>query len=444
MFGDDGEKFGTWPDTYSHVYEDRWLHRFLDGLRANESWLNVTTPGETLDHVAPTGTFYLPDASYREMTEWVLPSNVQQQYHRLTNTETDDPERKALIQFARGGFWRNFRVKYPESNEMYARMIEISSRIAELEHSPTIGSDEGELLEDARRSLYRAQCNCSFWHGAFGGLYLPHLRNAVYKCLLEADSLLEQIVRSEDKWIDVTTGDFNLDARQEVRISNHRLVAYFSPATGGHLYELDVRQCQANLLSTLNRRPEAYHQKVVDHGEKLRLQAAGELPLQDDDVESIHDIVRFKQPDLDQKLDYDRWPRKSLVDHFLQPHLSLEDYQRGEGVLGDFEKATFEASIRRGDDEIAVEMRGRGHVTQQEVEIRKFVGFSQERPAELIIQYQLHGLPQDVPLHFGVEFNFATMPGGASDRYFYDASGSQLGMLDLTQSLKEQDRIGLV
>ena len=34
--------------------------------------------------------------------------------------------------FIRGGIWRNFRVKYPESNEMYARMMAVSRRVAEL------------------------------------------------------------------------------------------------------------------------------------------------------------------------------------------------------------------------------------------------------------------------------------------------------------------------
>ena len=264
VFGDDGEKFGTWPDTFKHVYEDRWLHRFLEALRANESWLQVTTPGETLDHVPPHDTFYLPDASYREMTEWVLPSDTQKNFHRLTHVESESDDWKELVKFTRGGFWRNFRVKYPESNEMYCRMTEISSRIAMLDQSTTLTDDERELLEDAKRCLYRGQCNCSFWHGAFGGLYLPHLRNAVYSCLIEADGILEQIVRgTEEQWVDVTTGDFNLDARQDVRLSNHRMVAYFSPASGGHLYELDLRPCQVNLLATLNRRPEAYHQRIL-------------------------------------------------------------------------------------------------------------------------------------------------------------------------------------
>ena len=444
VFGDDGEKFGTWPDTYKHVYEDRWLERFLQALRENESWLKVTTPSETLDHVKPLGTFYLPDASYREMTEWSLEPEPQSELQRLTHHEREnDADFNALIKFARGGFWRNFRVKYSESNEMYARAMEVSSRIAQLDADQSLESDNRELLEDARRCLYRAQCNCSFWHGAFGGLYLPHLRNAVYANLIEADGLLEEITRNTDRWVDVTTGDLNLDARQEVKLSNQRLVAYFSPACGGHMYELDLRTCRTNLLSTLNRRPEAYHQKITEHAQKLRdAEARGEEL--HEEVNSIHDLVRFKQPNLDEKIAYDKWPRKSLVDHFMQPGLSVDAFRKGDGQVSGFAKSTYEASIRRGDAEIVLELRGRNRLGEFEVEVRKLVVMSKDRPNEMTIQYQLHGLPKNVPLHFGVEFNFATMPGGASDRYFYDSTGSQLGTLDSQQSLSNSERIGLV
>ena len=68
---------------------------------------------------------------------------------------------------------------------VYARMMEISQRLADAE------SSNGELVE-ARRELYRAQCNCPWWHGTFGGLYLPHLRHAVYRHLINADSALLQ------------------------------------------------------------------------------------------------------------------------------------------------------------------------------------------------------------------------------------------------------------
>ena len=83
MFGDDGEKFGTWPETHKHVYEDGWLERFFDALLQNQHWIQVTTLAETIDHVPPVGKIYLPDSSYREMTEWVLPTEQLVEYERV-------------------------------------------------------------------------------------------------------------------------------------------------------------------------------------------------------------------------------------------------------------------------------------------------------------------------------------------------------------------------
>ncbi len=50
------------------------------------------------------------------------------------------------------------------------------------------GGNSADLLERARAELYRGQCNCAYWHGAFGGIYLPHLRNAVYNHLIAAEN----------------------------------------------------------------------------------------------------------------------------------------------------------------------------------------------------------------------------------------------------------------
>jgi hypothetical protein len=436
VFGDDGEKFGSWPDTFKHVYEDGWLRRFLDALRENSEWLHVTTPAEALAQTKPRGMFYIPDASYREMTEWVLDAETQQDLSRLSHIEGDD-NWKRLLQFARGGVWRNFRVKYPESNEMYARMLEISTRLAAAEQEPEV--DRAQITE-IRQLLYRGQCNCSYWHGAFGGLYLPHLRNAVYSNLIAADTQLEQLSRDADQWIDVSTGDFNLDARDEVRISNHRIAAYFSPGSGGHLYELDVRACAVNVLATLDRRPEPYHGKVLEHAERLRHGDTDESA----NVASIHDIVRFKQPNLDQKVAYDKWRRKSLVDHFLQPNIGADVFRRGEGVLSGFSAAPYESSVQRSNNEVHLQMWSHGKVGSFDVLVRKTVNMSRQRPGELLIEYRLEQLPQQVPLHFAAEFNFATMPGGASDRYFYGGTGEQLGTLDACIDIADAQRIGLV
>lgn len=437
VFGDDGEKFGAWPETFKHVHQDGWLRKFLDALRQNESWIQVTTPAEVIDHVQPLGRCYLPDASYREMTEWVLEAGAQREFTALTNSHSDDPEWQRLIRFTRGGFWRNFRTRYPESNEMYARMMDVSQRVALALADENTGDDACELLEEARLHLYRGQCNCAYWHGSFGGLYLPHLRNAVYRELITADSLIDRAANRTDSWVDVSIGDFDLDARQEIRISNHRLIAWLAPARGGHLYELDVRNSAVNLLATLDRRPEAYHQRILDHARKDKTNIAGEIA-------SINEVVKFKQPDLDKKIVYDSWRRKSLVDHFLRPQLSLDEFRRGEGLLGDFASGVYEASVRRGTSRIAVEMRRQGRAAELQGEIRKIVVVSADRPNELLFQYQLTGFPARMPLHLAVELNFAAMPGHADDRYYYDAGGNRLGTLDRTLDLQTTDRLSLV
>ncbi|MDA1230792.1 MAG: DUF1926 domain-containing protein [Planctomycetota bacterium] len=437
VFGDDGEKFGSWPETHQHVYEDGWLRRFLDLLRDNESWVKVTTPSGVLDHVAPIGRTYLPDASYREMTEWVLPPASQKEFVTLTRLHPDNEEWQRLVRFTRGGYWRNFRTRYPESNEMYARMIDVSNRLATLQGNVDLSDDDCELLEDAVTHLYRSQCNCSYWHGAFGGLYLPHLRNAVYKELIEAEVLMDQVTRGTGAWVDVAVGDFNLDARQEVKLSNHRIVALLSPAMGGHLYELDLKANEVNILATLNRRPEPYHQRIIDHANNV-------VSADDDDLAAISKEIKFRQPNLEKKISYDKWPRKTLVDLFLQPRATHAEFLQGNAVIGDFATGVYEASVRKGEQKILVEMRRKGRVSDLNGEVRKSVLLSSDRPNEMLIQYHVTGFPQNVPMHFGVELNFAAMPGGQDDRYFYDGSGQRLGTLDTMLDQHDAERISLV
>ena len=265
VFGDDGEKFGTWPDTKQHVYHDGWLQSFFQALSANRDWLSTTTLAEAAAGASPWGKVYLPDASYREMTEWALPVERQLDYDDLVHDMQQDERWPRVRQFVRGGFWRNFKVKYPEANEMYSRMMMVSRRLAEVEQHAV----DGAQVDWARRALYRAQCNCPYWHGAFGGIYLPHLRNAVFNQMIAADNLLDQATGKAGPWIEATVSDYNFDARQEVRLANDQLICLLAPAAGGHLYELDVRSICHNLLATLARRPEAYHRKVLAGGHEL-------------------------------------------------------------------------------------------------------------------------------------------------------------------------------
>jgi len=433
VFGDDGEKFGTWPGTKKHVYQDGWLEQFLEALAANRDWLQMTTLAEAADIVPPLGKIYLPDSSYREMTEWALPAPQQTEYEQVADEMKDDPRWAVLQPFVRGGFWRNFKVRYPESNEMYSRMMGLSRR---LERALAAGC-LGELIDEARTELYRGQCNCAYWHGAFGGIYLPHLRNAVYRNLITADNLLDRAAGRDGAWIEAEQGDFNFDSRQEIRLANDKLLALVAPRSGGHLYELDVRSIRHNLLATLTRRPEAYHRKVLGRDQRENGECA-----------SIHQRVVFKQEGLDRRIQYDPYPKKSLVDLFYDVDVTGEMVASGAAEpRGDFTVGSFDARLLRkpaqNPQRIRVEMVREGDACGLPLRMTKAVTLNAGSPT-LEVAYLLEGVPKNRPFVFAVEFNFAGMPSGADDRYFYNGDGENLGQLGTRLDLAETHSLGLV
>ena len=134
---DDGEKFGAWPETFDHVFTRGWLRRFCDMIRGNRDWLRPTTFAEAVDATLPLGKIYLPDGSYREMTEWALPSSKLIELKHAQKHGEGHPAADRLKPFVRaGGFWRNFKARYAESDEMYARMLDVSHRLAAAEAEP--------------------------------------------------------------------------------------------------------------------------------------------------------------------------------------------------------------------------------------------------------------------------------------------------------------------
>lgn len=428
VFGDDGEKFGTWPETKKHVYDNGWLRNFFDALLANRNWLKLSTLAEAVENVPPIGKIYLPDGSYREMTEWSLPVGQQLEYDSVVHDLEHDPRWPRIKRFIRGGFWRNFKVKYPEANEMYTRMMMASRRIEQAGEQGV----EGDAFRSARQSLYRGQCNCPYWHGAFGGIYLPHLRNAIYNQLIASENLLDQAIGKTGGFVEATVDDYNFDLRQEVRLAGDKLICLLAPSSGGQMYELDVRTICHNLLATLTRRPEAYHKKVLGGANNGNANVA-----------SIHDRVVFKQAGLEQRLQYDKSQRKSLLDHFFDESATADQVLSGEAAeRGDFVTGIYDTKIRRGVDRVQVQLSRMGSVQGREIKITKGVTMIAHSPA-LEIVYLLENLPADETLHFAVELNLAGLPSGADDRYFHDLDGQRLGQLGSRLDLKDIQKLGV-
>ena len=427
VFADDGEKFGTWPKTFDHVYRNGWLERFFHMLQENRHWIETVTLGEATRQTEPRGRIYLPDASYREMTEWALPVERQRELESLEREFSDHPRWQELRSFVRGGFWRNFKVKYPESNWMYAKMMEVSRRCEALRepHHPDARA--------ARQALYRGQCNCAYWHGAFGGIYLPHLRHAVYRELIEAENRIEEAEGGRSSAVEVRVDDFDFDGCREVKLYNNRLAAYVAPARGGTLYELDIRDARHNVLATLARRPEAYHEQVKQG-------ASGPT----DEVASIHDLVVFKQEGLDRCLYYDSQPRTSLVDHFFAPGEANPDRLLAVEVTerGDFAQCCYEATTRRNPDHLQIQMKAQGTVDGHPVTITKGLAL-RSGSAVLEVAYLLEQLPAGCEWDFAVEWNFSGLPANADGRYFFDEHRQSIGQLGSRLQLEDQTSLGL-
>lgn len=422
VFGDDGEKFGTWPNTKEHVYQNGWLERFFQALTDNKDWLKTSTLGQAIESTAPRGKIYLPDASYREMTEWSMPVNRQIEYDELVHQFEDDSRWSQIQSFMAGGFWRNFKIKYPESNQMYSRMMYVSELFQRAQGQ---GCNQ-QSLEAAQDHLYQGQCNCSYWHGAFGGIYLPHLRNAIYQHLLAAESLLENAMGRPAAWVEATSDDYNFDGRPEIRLANEKIVTWVSAQQGGQIYELDLREIGHNLGSTIQRRPELYHAKVLQGENQNADQAA-----------SIHDLVVFKQANLDERLHYDSRLRNSLIDHFWDDDVDVVSLQECRAVeRGDFADGEYLATIRRNPGRIQILMTRQGNAWGIPLTIKKGITLN-EGSNVLEIAYLVDGLPPDRTLHFGVECNFAGLPDEQDDRFFTDQNGERLGHLGSILSLNE-------
>jgi alpha-amylase len=160
-------------------------------------------------------------------------------------------------------------------------------------------------------------------------------------------------------------------------------------------------------------------------------------------VSSIHERVVFKQEGLDQRLRYDPYPRKSMLDHFYPTDATLPLVRDGNAdELGDFLGSPYETRIRRNPDRIQIQLLRQGSVQGMPVKITKGVT-AQSGSSTLEIAYLLEGLPAKQPLHFGVEFNFAGLPSRANDRFFFQGDDRPLGELQTELDLHETGELCL-
>lgn len=411
VFADDGEKFGIWPHTYRTVYDEEWLLRFCRLLEKNGSWLRTITPGDVIRSIPPVGRLYLPTASYAEMLHWALPSpEAFMEFEAFERALQEEKLFERYGSFVRGGFWRNFLVKYPEINAMQKKMLRLSKRI---ERALTRHDDDPakrEIVDGAYGHLLASQCNCPYWHGVFGGIYLSNIRARVYSEMIEAEGMLDRLEEIQGRTV---FEDYDLDGRDEVIYENGEIALYIAPAQGGTIFEFDYKPLRYNFTNLVARRREGYH------GRLLKVAVEGEEEGGDDEARSIHDIVRVKEKHLDRALVYDPWRRAILRDHFF----STRPTARGlvQGTLrdhGDFADGIYDVYHTKEDRTSVIVLERNGHVGRRPVALRKTIRIDDESSL-LRIEYALRAL-DGIPLRgrFGVEMAYTLSAGTEPDRYY--------------------------
>lgn len=274
ILADDGEKFGAWPGSFSLVYERGWLKDFFSALLKNDIETVFLDDFVNKD----TEIIYIPDSSYEAFNVWSLLPNKRFEYEYYKEMVTDENLKKNL----KTGYYKLFLYKYPESLNMYQRFLYLSKK---------------DLNEKAKIHLWKSQCNCAYWHGMFGGIYLKHLRNAIYKELI----LAQKCVNNFDyPYIE-------LDALAPGRhfFSNGSINIVFDER-GGAISNLDLLEEEINLVNIVSRHPEFYHIEAI---EKMGID----------------------------RVFCDNYQRNLFIDHFFSDDLILNDLKKSEyGEQGDF------------------------------------------------------------------------------------------------------------
>jgi hypothetical protein len=415
--GDDGEKFGGWPTTFEHCWGPiGWVERFFTALESNRDWLTTTTPSAWLDGHGPVGRVYLPTGSYAEMGVWALPPDEGAAFAREVHEAT--AEHRPELRWLRGAIWRNFQVKYREVNDLHKQML----RASDLVEAMPIGPARDTAVDD----LYAGQSNDCYWHGLFGGIYLPDLRVAALRRLIRAED-----VALGGPGTSVASGqlvDLDLDGAVEALLVGDGQVVGVKIDQGGGIGRWDLRAGGHPLGAVMRRRPEAYHEKLRAHDRARNPDAA-----ERDGTEggagdaasrpaSIHDIVTTKQAGLSELLHYDAYERRSGLVRVLP--LETTPAAVADGAARDLvDTLTVPWTLAAiGEDRVALRLEAGPLELRKEISIgggRLDPTLAVEVSATNVSGAMVEGL-------LGIEFAMMLLGGGHNPAAFHSVEGRRI------------------
>ena len=267
---------------------------------------------------------------------------------------------------------------YPESGRMHRKAAEL----ADLCRARGAG-------EEARRALGRARCNDAYWHGVFGGLYLRHLRGAIWANLAEAEGILRA-----GEGLGWEVAERSGDGPRALRVHSSAFAASLDLDRGGAVTELVQFQARRNLADVLTRRWQSYHRTGVgsdlhdpgnasdDADGSYGAEEHGGMP-------SIHDLE--ERLGFQELPPYDAHERALTAERVLARDLEYATYAAGDyDPVRSWERETPELAVQEeeGQVRIALSFRGRGR-------LRKEIVFEADGTVEIRYAWDAGAFPRD-------------------------------------------------
>jgi 4-alpha-glucanotransferase len=354
------------------------------------------------------------------MGEWALPPDESVAFTAALHDAVE--HRRPEVRWLRGAIWRNFQVKYREINDLHKQMLRTSGLVDAMPAGPA--------RDAAVDHLYAGQSNDCYWHGLFGGIYLPDLRVAALRGLILAEDLA-----LGGPGAAVASGllvDLDLDGAEEALLVGDGQAVGVKVDEGGGIGRWDVRAVGFPLAAVMRRRPEAYHAKLRAHE-----RAAAAPPATDSsgahapDAQavdeaghpaSIHEIVSTKQAGLSDLLRYDRYERRSGLLRVLPLETTPRDVADGTAEdLVDSLSVPWELAAL-GEDRVALRLAAAPLELRKEISIgggRLDPTLAVEVTATNISADAFEGL-------LGIEFTTMLLGGGHNPAAFHEVDGRRI------------------
>jgi alpha-amylase len=281
---------------------------------------------------------------------------------------------------------------------MHKRVMALSSRIANIQPKNVAGS---EIKERAKKHLHMAQSGCVYWHGVFGGFYLNHLREGIYRHLINAENVLDTLDKTEN------ISKYMIDDKPIIRLDNKDLSIHVDVEKRAEIIEIDDKLKAFNLINTISRKKEVYHNNIKGTSFFKKLDVKRKI--EQKQFFNIYDFLGLKDKVIKKALVYDSGNKGAFIDHFIFGRYTLQDmvYAKDKNIK-ELSEMPYEIIKGKEYDSSFIEMSKTEDVKERDIQFGIKKRISLDKDDGFAVSYSLRNLSsKKVQGFFATELNLS-------------------------------------